>query len=265
MLRSNTPVENHNGLWVKREDLCSENPGPPFSKFRGVVAHLAQRMEPVIGVLDTAHSKAGWAVAAACKELGKKCVNYWPRYQREKEGIIRPHQQRSKELGAELVELKAGRSAILYHRARKLLKDTGQWSYMMPNALKLEESVEETAREVDITPACRVCQDIIISISSGTIAAGVLRGLARNQAFPRVHIHMGYSRSHNAVTSYLQEYAPHFPQELLTLIDEGYGYADAAKGSAPFPCNAYYDLKAWNWAQKKDWEDANVLFWNIGD
>ena len=40
-LVDNTPIEKHCGIWVKREDLCCPPPGPPFSKVRGVVEHIA--------------------------------------------------------------------------------------------------------------------------------------------------------------------------------------------------------------------------------
>lgn len=264
MCCSGTPVIEYEGIFVKREDLCALPPGPPFSKFRGVIAHVAQRMETTIGVLDTAHSKAGWAVAAACRELGKRCINYYPRYKAEPEGIVRPAQQRAKDLGAELVELTAGRSAILYHRAKKLLAGTGEWTYLMPNALKLYESVEETALEAQRTEILGQCSDVVISISSGTIAAGVLRGMARKHWYPRVHIHLGYDRSLKAVLDYLKLLAPDFPVDHLNIINEGYAYSDAVSGPCLFPCNEYYDLKAWKWIKMNDWLGHDVVFWNIG-
>jgi len=126
MIVNNTPLETHelNGvpILVKREDLCCPFPGPSFSKIRGVVAHIKNRPESVIGVLDTYHSKAGWAVAYVCRELGKQCVDFWPRFKADNyTGGPAPRfqQQQAAELGATLVDLQAGRSAILYHTARK--------------------------------------------------------------------------------------------------------------------------------------------------
>ena len=60
MLVNNTPVEQYKidgrTIHVKREDLCCPYPGPSFSKMRGVVAHIENRPEQVIGGLDTFHS-----------------------------------------------------------------------------------------------------------------------------------------------------------------------------------------------------------------
>lgn len=264
-LVSNTPIEKHEGVYVKREDLSTKKPWPSFSKSRGVFAHIASRTEKVIGVLDTYHSQAGWAVAAACKELGKVCINFYPRYKADGDEL-RKQQRKAKKLGAKMVPLKAGRSAILYHQARKYMQKHG--GYLMPNALKLKESIRETANEVP--ESAFMYHVVVIPISSGTIAAGVLRGLMRHSPpRPRVYIHLGYSRSHEQVRKYLLEHAPTFPLKKIRIIDENYSYADVARGNnkPDFPCNIYYDLKAWQWLQrkmKKKFKGKRVLFWNVG-
>lgn len=258
MLRENTPLEDYRdqyGLWVKREDLACPKPGPPFSKTRGVYARVKSRPETLIGVLDTFHSQAGHAVARACQVLGKKCLNCYPVYKADK-GLREP-QLRSRALGAELVGLPAGRSCILYHAARKETERRG--GYTMPNALKLHESVEETAKEV---PTRLRATTVLIPASSGTIAAGVIRGLGRG---PIYVIHLGYSRSHEEVRRYLREASG--VDARIEIVDEGYSYKDVAKpgDTPPWPCNEYYDLKAFRWWVKEGREGfGEALMWNIG-
>lgn len=263
MLRTGTPIEDYQdqySLWVKREDLACPKPGPPFSKTRGVYARVASRPEKLIGVLDTFHSQAGHAVARACQVLGKKCINFYPEYKHHP-GYREP-QERAVELGAELVGLPAGRSCILYHAAKKETERRG--GYMMPNALKIYESVEETAKEV--TPNKRYAY-VIIPTSSGTIAAGVVKGFGDRFPNPRFIIHLGYSRSHKEVEDYIAKSAGYVPSH-LTIIDEGYSYKDQARdGPTPeWPCNPYYDLKAFRWWMREGREkyDGDVLLWNIG-
>jgi hypothetical protein len=260
-----TPVRKHDGIYVKHEEECSIGGWPPFSKCRGVLAHIRKRPEKIIGVLDTFHSQAGWAVAAACQLLGKKCINFWPKYAKDKDGELRRPQRKSKKLGAKLVELPAGRSAILYHQARAYMTEHG--GYLMPNALKLPESITETANEVKVTGTSKF-RYVVIPISSGTIAAGVLKGLQDKNEFPKIYIHLGYSRSHDAVRKYLEAAAPKYPSRKIKLVDEGYAYSDVArKGPTPdFPCNIYYDLKCWRWLLRKrdKFHKGKILFWNIG-
>jgi hypothetical protein len=272
MLRSGTPIEDYRceyALWVKREDLSCVPPGPPFSKARGVYARVSSRPEKLIGVLDTRHSQAGWAVARACQVLGKQAVCYYPDY-KDRIGEIREPQLRAEALGSVLAPLPAGRSAILYHRAKKDCESMG--GYMMPNALKLEESVTETAAEVPEG----IFDNVLIAASSATIAAGVIRGFAEKETrWPKFLVHLGYSRSVEEVARYILQMGGKAVAESIeyeqnggiTIIDEGYAYKDKARPgeTPPWPCNEYYDLKAFRWwLENRRRYPGNTLFWNIG-
>lgn len=271
-LQHNTPVENYLqqfGLLVKREDLSCLPPGPPFSKTRGVFAHIEKRPEKVIGVLDTYHSQAGHAVAEACRLLGKECVNFYPVRKAEQGSPVKPQQQAAADLGAYLQPLPAGRSAILYHQAKRELKSYLD-TYMMPNALKLPEMITETAAEVratlgsiDLPPN----MPVLIAASSGTIAAGVMRGFIESDAANRQFIvHQGYDRSDAAIRKYMNEMGQ-VDGLHITLINEGYSYGDVAKaGPEPlWPCNVYYDLKAFRWWLREGRSIfKEALLWNIG-
>ena len=283
IVRPGTPIERklirHGSdevpVYVKREDLCCPYPGPQFSKIRGVAAHIAKRPEGVIGALDTYHSKAGWAVAYVCAALGKRSVVYWPRFKDDPPaGLPRQPQREAKASGAATVALAAGRSAILYHRARQHLKEAvGADGYMMPNALKLPETVHETAMEVDrsrnLLPEGMEEGTLVISVSSGTIAAGVLAGFHDAGLWPDVVLHLGYSRPEGAVRKYLAEMSKVDLGDFhsVQVVDEGYGYRDDAGHveTLDFPCNPYYDLKTWKWlARNTHLMRQPILFWNIG-
>ena len=266
MLYKNTPVDDYTedyGLFVKREDLSCPYPGPAFSKTRGVYAHIAKLPHPLIGVLDTRHSQAGHAVARACQILGKECINYYPVYKKEIEEdgqhTLRDPQLAAESLGSDLFGLTAGRSCILYHKAKK--ETLAKGGYMMPNALKLSESVDETAAEV--MPDYNYDQ-VIVPISSGTIAAGVVKGFRQQGKNPTFIIHLGYDRPHDAVRKYIWDKSG-FGDSKLRIINEKYSYADEAKEGVdpPFPCNVYYDLKAFRWWMENR-TTHRTLFWNIG-
>ncbi len=139
---------------------------------------------------------------------------------------------------------------------------------MFPNALKLPETVEETALEVARTAVPEDVDTVLVSASSGTIAAGVIRGFLRHRSVFRVIIHMGYSRPENAVRAYIAKMIGEpSPNLEIIIVDEGYEYKDMARPGpeAPFPSNPYYDLKAYRWwlavGQQKF---GTALLWNIG-
>lgn len=286
MLNNNTPVENYlrdYGLLVKREDLSCPPPGPPFSKTRGVYAHIKNRPEHFIGVLDTYHSQAGHAVAHACSVLGKECVNYYPVRKSEQGSPLKPQQYAAADLGAYMEPLPAGRSAILFHQAKKDLAECYTDGYMMPNALKLPEMVSETASEAydtwkriqhgaqyGIYPEP---QTVLIAISSGTIAAGVMKGISERcersgGPKPRFILHQGYDRPEQATADYISKMmGVDAPAASFTLINEGYSYGDVASAGVtpPWPCNQYYDLKAFRWWLAEGRETyGEALLWNIG-
>jgi hypothetical protein len=272
MLTMNTPIDDHFdqfGLMVKREDLSCPPPGPPFSKTRGVFAHIKNRPEEVIGVLDTYHSQAGHAVAQACSLLGKTCINFYPDFKHEPGPRAPQHHALS--LGAQLQPLKAGMSAVLYNQAKAQLRLIHD-SYMMPNALKLPEMVEETAAEVQQTLISSRgswlanAKTVLIAISSGTIAAGVIKGLHDVGHHPHFILHMGYDRSEDQVLEYVRERSG-VRDAAITLVNEGYAYKQKAKpGPEPlWPCNPYYDLKAFRWWMRDGREKfGEALMWNIG-
>lgn len=280
MLKHNTPIENYQdtfGLLVKREDQCCPPPGPPFSKTRGVFAHVRNRPEKVIGVLDTYHSQAGHAVAQACAILGKACVNYYPVRKVDQGAPLQAQQQEALSLGAKLVSLPAGRSAILHHRAKKHLQvEVGGNAYMMPNALKLPEMVEETAAEVYhtlLTSSIPRDMPVLIAISSGTIAAGVIAGYRQSGGpQPKFLLHQGYDRPAGATLDYVRKMVGHALSPLgapldIELINEGYSYGDVAKPgpTPPWACNKYYDLKAFRWWMAEGRSKyGEALLWNIG-
>jgi hypothetical protein len=252
------------GLFVKHEEECCPG-GPHFSKTRGVWAHAATRPEPLLGVLDTSHSQGGHAVARAAKLLGKQCIVYYPIFKTDRG--IGPSQSGAVQNGAQLCGLPATAYWALYQQAKKDCEERG--GYMFPNALKLIETVEETARELRRTIIPAEVQTVLISASSGTIAAGVLAGLGNSYNWfgprRRAIVHLGYSRSEVSVRQYITRMAGWaYP---FTIINEGYQYTDAARpGPTPdFPCSKYYDLKALRWAiQSGMTRRERILLWNIG-
>jgi hypothetical protein len=256
-----TPVhEAHCGrrrVLVKREDLCCPFPGPCFAKIRGVMA----RMTKVIREAEKLFSFSAMT--------GHHSVTYYPKFKAD--GVQLRDAQRMAEIwGSELVPLAAGRSAILYHRARSRAREKNGIEYLFPNALKLEETVDETADEVERTPEVAKVANVVVPASSGTIAAGVLMGLERLGWEGTVWVHLGYSRSILAVEKYIIGMAcREFDRSPITLkiVDEGYGYRDSSRARVAFPCSPYYG-KARNWLEGCDDArgafDGGCLFWNIG-
>ena len=262
---------------VKREDLCCPYPGPSFSKVRGVQTHLSHIFSNPfcaythVGVMDSRHSKAGWGVSWICKKMGISTRVYYPVFKDEAPGFVRPFQQEAKKNGASIIPLRGNlMSAVLWNIARKQTALAG--GYMLPNGLKLKESAQGTCDELcATTPEGYLCKDWVVSASSGTLAAGVVMGLATYgpKFTGTLYIHMGYSRSVDQLRRYIISLGgdSNFMATRVQFVDEGYKYSDQVETDCPWPSNPYYDAKAYKWVlnHSKQFCARGIVIWNIGD
>jgi len=260
ILLRDTPVEEYDGIYVKREDLCAPEGAPPFSKIRGLVKHLEKlKREGYIGVsyVETSVSMAGWGVAWACYHLGMKCLIFNPVYKKPIP-LLQFHRAQWKRWGAELKEVPAGRAKVNYYIARK---QTPKNYKLLPLGLPLPETVSETRK---IAEKCiSKYKSIVICIGSGTIAAGLFRATTPSQVLYGI-----MSRTGNKNLKHRHIWGETlFPQSYgkLEIIDPGWEYTQMSKVKIPFPCHPWYDAKAWEWLiQNKENIPAPILFWNIG-
>jgi hypothetical protein len=90
-------------------------------------------------------------------------------------------------------------------------------------------------------------------------------GLHRHGFRGKLVLHLGFSRSEKGLRRYVNSFLFGQPGFVVDVVDEGYAYADAVVSPVGFPCNAFYDLKAWKWlAENIGTLPGPVLFWNIG-
>jgi len=275
---SNTPVEAYdvNGyrILVKREDLSTPLPGPPFSKCRGLYAKmlkLRQQDITVVGYAETAISMAGWAVAWCAASLKMEAVIFEPQYKHTTPQLLVLHRQQWEKFGAEVVKMPAGRVSIIHYKGRRWLHENyGRKALMLPIGLPFDESVDETAKEWRRTMEMIVTpKTTVLCIGSGTIAAGILKGMRRGEG--KLIGILVHPRNIEKKKQVIQNKAGLLCEGLfaaenpLTIIDAGWQYTQRAVREAPFPCHSYYDLKAWDWLVKNTKYLATpVLFWNIG-
>lgn len=261
LIKDTTPIEEYNGVYVKREDLCAPDGAPPFSKIRGLLPHLDKlKKEGCKGVayVETSVSMAGWGISWACKQLDMKCLIFNPVYKKTPP-ILEYHRKQWELNGAYIVNIPAGRAKVNYYIAKKQIPEG---YVLLPLGIPLKESIKETEK---IASECiSDFNTIVICVGSGTIASGVFTATNYNQ-----HMYGIMSRSGNKELKrkHIMESVAFFPSEKahLEIIDEGWEYAKACFTHVPFPCHPYYDAKAWDWLirNKKELKPP-ILFWNIG-
>lgn len=279
-LIDNTPVEKHGDIWVKREDLCTPPPAPPFSKVRGLYLHLQYLQSrhgiTTVGYTETSISMAGWGVAWACADLGLRCIIFDPQY-KNPPALLQFHRRQWKKFGAEIVRIKAGMARVNYNISKKwLVENYGDAALMLDLGLPLYESITATQMEAQKTLELmhNSMKSIVLNIGSGTIGAGIIRAVYFNSYTPDIIGIMGRSGNISKKKQLIAKKSQISLSALqgrglkklkFFLYDSGWNYTDKCTFPAPFPCHPYYDRKAWKWLQEnKDQLKKPILFWNIG-
>lgn len=268
---SNTPVDsykiNDHKIYVKREDLSSSYPLPPFSKVRGIYSHLTKLYNNGvrnIGYVETQISMAGWGLAVACQDFGITLTIYAPKYKSQVNPVYTMHIKKWEQFNSEIVYIPAGRAKINFYIAKKLLRNKyGASAVLLPLGLPLDESIKETSEELLLTGIENI-NTLVVSVGSGTICKGILLGISGMKNKPSV---VGVAcrtgdmkRKKRNILSNTLSFGTVF-----SLKDMGYDYMDKETISAPFPCNPFYDRKAWKWLYDNlDNVSHPVMFWNIG-
>jgi len=267
-----TPVERYEvgekKVYVKREDLCCPFPGPNNAKARGVYSYMkmfAERGVEKFGVLDTKISRSGWIVAWAGQELGVKVYDFYPVY--KDDSGLRFAQKMAKAFGAELVGQRASMQWWRYYQAKAEMQKLG--GHMLPDMLRLETSVDEVAAVVKSMNKRYLKGTVVISVGSGIMLAGLMKGLDEKGVYPDICAVLVTKGTKKRCEKTILQFVPVLSYmkiwSKLKLVDPGYEYLEQEVCPTPFPCDLYYDRKAWKWLVSNiDKLKEPILFWNIG-
>jgi len=277
---NDTPIERYElpgkgPVFVKREDLCCPDPGPPFSKIRGIyqgIAKLRDQGIEITGYSETKVSMASWGVAWACQQLGGiRLISFVPNYKTGLPPLLAAHRERWEALGGMTRLTKPNRGQIIHNRGKTELKrEFGTKAVMLPMGLPFNETLEATAGQVLLAEPWSY-GSVTVAVGSGVICSGVLRGIAQKGVHAPVYgIAIRHYDHPQKKRQQILERAGLFggllfPGFDFKFVNTNYEYLDFIEQDQPFPCNKYYDAKAWQWlVDNYDSLEKPILFWNIG-
>jgi len=289
MLLQDTPtIEYKVGdriIFVKREDLAVLKPvglppflfPPPFAKVRGLYKVLLRVKDspiPAVSYMDTSISMASWGISFFCYYLDLKAVVYFPRYKDGLRHETERHIKFCEGFGAEVRFLEMpNRQQINFYRARKQFMKDYPDGVMLPQGLPFDETVTEVEGQVMLLPENVLGGSLVISVGSGTMIAGVLKGLKKRRVLSQ-NVYGVLVAPKNILKKKKFVYSKAgvvdvglFCDKLekVNFIDAGYEYVQREECDVPFPCNSYYDRKAWQWLMNNiEKLKEPILFWNIG-
>ena len=259
-----SPIETYivqgREVQVKRDDLHNGTLDlPPWAKLEGV-KRILQHMKtdkPIVH-LTVRGSYTGWALAYFGKEYGHDIkIAYGDSKNYPRESL-----EKIEEYGAELVPLKPNMMKVLYNRMKTLAKEKG-WQ-VSPYALDHPEYLkywEEKLTGYDIT-----FDNLVVLAGSGVTSVGMIRGfLDLENYFMKRKVYAIATSSIDTVIRKFKEHKVYFPTNIIVEDTPYEFYDEMTQVETPFPCNPYWDKKAWWWLEQNiDRIEGSILFWNIG-
>lgn len=139
---------------------------------------------------------------------------------------------------------------------------------MLADKLRLWTAVQEVSKVV-IEEANQdlFTGSIVTSVGSGTITAGIMRGLRLSGLCPHVYGIMATNQvTEQSRMRYIREFEPLYWAGNFTLKLGAFAYKELAGDVyTPFPCDLVYDRKAWFWLLNNiQTLKQPILFWNVG-
>jgi 1-aminocyclopropane-1-carboxylate deaminase/D-cysteine desulfhydrase-like pyridoxal-dependent ACC family enzyme len=273
-----TPIQKYEvdgkEFFVKREDLACLPPGPPFAKVRGLYAKLkflqTQGVDTV-AYMETSISMASWGISYFANVLGMKSVIYYPKY---KQGLKHEQKEQLKiahKFGAKLFPIEPPNMLkINFYTARKHFHKNFE-GQMLELGLPFDETISEVVQQVDMLYSECLGGTIVVCAGSGTMAAGILRGLGLRSdiKYQRVTATLIAKKKtdvmYNNIFNKSHLTAFDLARINLKVEESDYDYSDAEFCECPFPCSPYYDRKTYKWMlDNYDKLEKPILFWNIG-
>lgn len=243
-----TPVEKHDGVWIKRDDLfevagvrggkvrtCYELARRGKLYGREVLVTVGSRLSPQIEI-----------VAHIADYLNMRCRAHTTL------GEYSLELKCAAKLGAEIIQHPMGFNNVLSARAREDVMSNHN-ATLIPFGMKHIEAVNQTRRQVMNLP--RECKRIVVPVGSGMSLAGILWGLADFQInIPVIGVLIGGN-----VRATMKRFAPLLWWQRVEFIDDGVPYkklVNAKIGSVVL--DPIYEAKCINFIEKGD------LFWCVG-
>ena len=245
-----TPLEQHAGTWVKRDDTY-RRAGQRGGKVRSCW-HLATTGGTPSGLVTASsrHSPQAMIVAHIAQALGVPCRLHMP------SGDPTEEMEVCRAAGAEVIQHRPGYNTVIVKRAADDAAETGY--RLIPFGMECPEAVEQTATQAaSLRSLPADVTRIVIPVGSGMSLAGLLTGMAEHGIdLPVLGVVVGADP-----TKRLARYAPDGWENMVTLVDSDQPYEHAAPTTTlgDLDLDPIYEAKCLPYLQGGD------LLWVVGN
>lgn len=271
MIVWSTPIvqyraHSHSGIiGVKRDDLAGIPPMPPFSKCRGMVLAAEGAVSSgakSLGTVITYASYRGTALAAWCLDNNIPCFIFYGKYKHE--DILPVTLDSVLDLGVDVIPVPAGRYGVMVGRARKLMPRGGiVLSHGNTDRFMVESQYIEASLTIASYPKYRI-GSWVFPTATGLSAAGAIKAIVDLGLDIQPILYLVGDSKVDKVLNLIVKYSG-VDKMRLKPIRHSQNLDEPMLCDVPFPCNIYYDTKAWEYVCDSYNElHKPVLFWNAG-
>lgn len=264
-LKLNTPLENYDvkgkTVYVKRDDLMGDGETlPPWGKLsalRNVLLDV-KPIRPLIH-LSVFGSWSGWALNEISKELGYEFIMAYPKSKKYPEYML--------EKVNNSLPLKPNMMSILYNKVGSIAKEKDyiRLPYAFDHSVYIEtqkQRLREVKKELDF-------DHLVVSSGSGVTCLGMIQ---EHEPWPSlfepIHNRTFHTVCVSNVDTIKKKFSKHqiYSSEQIEIVKSEFDFDDMMEWyETPFPCNEFWDKKAWYWLEQNISKfDGKVLFWNLG-
>lgn len=264
-IKVDTPIEKYDvggkSVYVKRDDLMGDGKTlPPWGKLsalRNVLLNV-KPTKPLIH-LSVYGSWSGWALSEISKELGYEFIMAYPNSKKYPEYMIEKVEQS--------LPLRPNMMSILYNKVGSIAreKDYVRLPYAFDHSVYIEtqrERLKEVKKELDF-------DHLVVSSGSGVSCLGLL---LEHEPWPSLFEPVNTRTFHTVCVSgedtIKKKFAKHqiHSSNQIEIVKSEYAFDDMMEWyETPFPCNEFWDKKAWYWLENNISKfDGKILFWNLG-
>ena len=264
-LQLNTPIETYNvngkSVYVKRDDLMGDGEIlPPWGKLSALRSVLldVNPTKPLIH-LSVYGSWSGWALSQISKELGYEFIMAYPKSKKYPEYML--------EKVDRTLPLKPNMMSILYNKVGSIAreKDYIRLPYAFDHSAYIytqRKRFREVKEKLDF-------DHLVVSSGSGVTCLGML---LEHDPFPSLFepdnkrtFHTVCVSSESSIKKKFSKYQI-YDTDNVEIVKSEFAFDDKMEWyNTPFPCNEFWDKKAWYWLEQNISKfDGDILFWNIG-
>jgi hypothetical protein len=203
------------------------------TKFRMAVAMIGSSPCQTFNFASSPFGESPLAMAEACTQLERKLNLFYPDVPLEQ---FTPQMKQAKEMGANIIPV-TGTEDHLYVSAEAKRQAGHFISFDSVEAIAI---IADTARSLKISP-------------DHVWAAGGLGGITRG-------LQAAWTNASHHTVAVTRLAQADYGKARVIYIDTP--FRQAAETPTPFPCNPYFEGKAWAVMQEHRNQQSNIVFWN---